>query len=43
MRGDYGSRALGAYCVMKHRELYPGDNEYTYMTPKEARSEHLVD
>lgn len=43
LRGDYGSQTLGAYYVKKHRELYPGDNEYIWMTPKKARSEHLID
>lgn len=43
LRGDYGSRALGAYYVRKHRELYPQDSGYIYMTLKKARSEHLVD
>ena len=43
LRGDYGSRALGAYYVRKHKELYPQDSGYIYMTPKKARSEHLID
>ena len=42
LRGDYGSQALGAYYIRKHRELYPQDRGFIYMTPKKAKKEHLI-
>lgn len=42
LRGNHGSETLGTYYLRKHKEMYPGDSGYTYMTIKKAQREHLI-